>query len=151
MDTLLQVHLTPEHRRELEQMLRSGTHSARTLTRARILLLCDRSQGDKRTDLFIADALQVNRTTVRSVRRRYIEDGMALALYDKERPGATPTFTGETVAQVTMLACSAPPAGHARWTLRLLADQMIELGYVESISHVTVRELLKKTHSSRGR
>jgi hypothetical protein len=76
---------------------------------------------------------------------------MHAALYDKPRPGAAPRFTGEVEAQLTMLACSQPPAGHARWTLRLLADQMIELGYVEYISHVTVRELLKKTNSSRGR
>jgi transposase len=151
MDTQLQVHLTHDEGSKLEQMLGSGTHSARTLTRARMLLLADRSQGEKRTDLFIADALQCNRTTVRSIRRRYVEGGLALALYDKGWPGAPPKFSGEDVAHLTMLACSTPPAGHARWTLRLLADQMIELGYVEYISHVTVRELLKKTHSSRGR
>lgn len=145
MDTQLQVRLTLDDRNELERMVRSGTHSARTLTRARILLLADRGQGEKRTDLFIADALQCNRTTVRTVRRRYVEGGLPLALHEKSRPGATPTFTGEDEAHLTLLACSQPPAGHARWTLRLLADQMIELGYVEYISHVTVREMLKKT------
>lgn len=151
MDTQLPVHLTSDDRSELEQMVRSGTHSARTLARARILLLADRSQDEKRTDLFIADALQCNRTTVRRVRRRYSEGGLALALNDKERPGAAPKFTGETMAHLTMLACSQPPAGQARWTLRLLADQLIELGYVEYISHVTVRELLKKTNCGPGK
>ena len=151
MDTQLRIHLTPDDRDQLEQMVRSGTHSARSLTRARILLLSDRSQGEKRTDLFIANALQCNRTTVRTVRRRHIEGGLPLALYEKSRPGATPTFTGEDEAHLTMLACSQPPEGHAHWSLRLLAEQMIELGYVESISHVTVRELLKKTSSSRSK
>jgi hypothetical protein len=75
---------------------------------------------------------------------------MTTALYDQEWPGATPKFTGEVEAKLTMLACSEPPVGAARWTLRLLAEQMIELGYVEFISHVTVRDLLKKTHSSPG-
>jgi hypothetical protein len=73
-----------------------------------------------------------------------------VALNDKGWPGATPKFTGEVEAQLTMLACSDPPEGDARWTLRLLADQMIELGYVEYISHVTVRDLLKKTGLSLG-
>ena len=69
---------------------------------------------------------------------------------DKGWPGATPKFTGEVEAKLTVLACSDPPEGAARWTLRLLADRMIELGYVESISHVTVRRLLKKTGLSLG-
>jgi putative transposase len=73
-----------------------------------------------------------------------------LALYDKGWPGPPPKFTGEVEAQLTMLACSDPPEGAARWTLRLLANRMIELGYVDYISHVTVRELLKKTNCSPG-
>ena len=73
-----------------------------------------------------------------------------MALCDRPRPGAEPKFTGETEAQLTLLACSAPPEGAARWTLRLLANRMIELGYVDYISHVTVREILKKTRSGPG-
>ena len=88
--------------------------------------------------------------TVGNVRRRFHEGGLQAALYDKPRPGAEPKFTGEVEAQLTVLACSDPPEGRARWTLRLLASQMIELGYVDYISHVTVRELLKKTNSSLG-
>jgi len=73
-----------------------------------------------------------------------LRGGVPAALYDKGWPGAPPRFTGEVQAQLTMLACSDPPEGAARWTLRLLADKMVELGYVDSISHVTVGEILKK-------
>ena len=146
----IQIELTEEQRTELEQLIHSGNAPARTNTRARILLLSDRSQGQKRTDQEVAEATLCSKSTVRNVRRRFLTGGLPLALYDKGWPGATPKFTGEVEAKLTMLACSEPPEGHARWTLRLLADQMIELGYVDYISHVTVRELLKKTHSSRG-
>jgi hypothetical protein len=88
--------------------------------------------------------------TVGNVRHRLLEGGLQAALYDKGWPGPTPKFTGEIEAKLTMLACSDPPAGAARWTLRLLADRMIELDYVDYISHVTVGELLKKTNSSPG-
>jgi len=79
-----------------------------------------------------------------TIRRRFLSGGLPAALYDKGWPGATPKFTGEVEAKLTMLACSDTPDGAARWTLRLLAERMIELGYVDYISHVTVRALLKK-------
>jgi hypothetical protein len=85
-----------------------------------------------------------------NIRRRFLSGGLPSVLYDKGWPGATPKFTGEVAAKLTMLACSEAPDGAARWTLRLLAERMIELGYVDDISHVTVRELLKKTNSSLG-
>jgi hypothetical protein len=144
------VELTPEQRTELEQLIRTGDAPARTHTRARILLLSDRSQGQKRTDQEVADAALCSKSTVVNVRRRLVVGGLPLALYDKGWPGPTPQFTGEVAAKLTMLACSDAPEGAARWTLRLLAERMIELGYVDYISHVTVRELLKKTHSSLG-
>ncbi len=90
-------------------------------------------------------------STVRNIRRKYLDEGLAAAIKDKGWPGAPPKFTGETEAQLTMLACSTPPAGYAKWTLRLLAEEMIKLEYVETISHVKVGELLKKTSSSRGK
>lgn len=151
MSTQRYVTLTEEERVLLDGLIRSGTAPARTLTRARVLLHTDRSQGQKRSDGYIAEAVMCSMSTVGNIRHRYLDEGMQAALYDKPRPGAAPKFTGEVEAQLTMLACSQPPEGHARWTLRLLADQMIELCYVEYISHVTVRELLKKTNSSRGR
>lgn len=146
----MHVELTPEQRTELEQLIRTGNTPARTNTRARILLLSDRSQGQKRTDQEVADAVLCSKGTVRNVRQRFLQGGLQAALYDKGWPGAPPKFTGEVEAQLTMLACSDPPEGAARWTLRLLADKMVELGYVDSISHVTVWEMLKKTHSSPG-
>jgi transposase len=146
-----QVELTVEQRTELEQLIRTGDAPARTHTRARILLLSDRSQGQKRTDQEVADAAWCSKGTVVNVRRRFLTVGLNNALYDKGWPGAKPKFTGEIEAKLTMLACSDAPEGVARWTLRLLAERMIELGYVDYISHVTVRELLKKTTSSPGK
>ena len=144
------IELTVEQRTEFEQLIRTGDAPARTNTRARILLLSDRSQGQKRRDQEVAAAVLCSVGTVGNVRRRFLAGGLATALCDKGWPGAVPKFTGETVAALTMLACSDPPEGAAHWTLRLLAERMIELGYVHYISHVTVRELLKKTHCSPG-
>ena len=87
---------------------------------------------------------------MRNVRRRFLSGGLQAALYDKGWPGASPKFTGEVEATLVMFACSEPPEGAARWTLRLLADKMVELHSVDSMSHVTVGEILKKTKSSRG-
>jgi hypothetical protein len=87
---------------------------------------------------------------VGSTRRRYVEGGLPLALNDKGWPGAKPKLTGEIEAELTVLACSEPPPGFGRWTLRLLADQMVELGYLDAVSHVTIGEWLKKTNSSLG-
>jgi hypothetical protein len=142
------IELTSEERTELEQLIRTGNAPARTHTRARILLLSDRSQGQKRTDQEVADAVLCSRRTVMNVRRRFLSGGLQAALYDKGWPGAPPKFTGEVEAKLTMLACSEPPAGAARWTLRLLADKMVELHSVDSMSHVTVGEILKKQNQA---
>lgn len=144
------IELTQEQRTQVEQLIRKGDTPARTNTRARILLLSDRSQGERCTDREVADAVLCSMSTVTNVRHRFLAGGVQNALYDKERPGAQPKFTGEIEAKLTMLACSDAPEGAGQWTLRLLAEQMIELGYVDYISHVTVRELLKKTNSSHG-
>jgi transposase len=144
------IELTEEQRKELEQLIRTGDAPARTHTRARILLLSDRSQGQKRTDQEVADAALCSKGTVINVRRRFLTGGLPTALCDKGWPGAKPKLTGEIEAKLTMLACSEAPDGAARWTLRLLAERMIELGYVDYVSHVTVREWLKKTNSSLG-
>lgn len=145
------VELTDEQRAELEGLLHKGHLSARTNTRARILLLSDRNQGQKRTDKEVAEAVMCSQRTVANVRRRFLAGGLQSALHDKERPGRVGKLTGEVEAKLTMLACSQPPEGAARWTLRLLADKMVELGYVDSISHVSVHERLKKTNCSRGK
>jgi hypothetical protein len=144
------IHLDEEERILLRQLIRKGESSARVQSRARILLLSDRSQGDKRTLAEVAESVMCSVGTVRNIKRNYFAGGVEAALYEKPRPGATPIFTGDVEAQLTMLACSEPPEGHARWSLRLLADRMIELEYVEEISHVTVGKILKKTNCSPG-
>jgi hypothetical protein len=145
------IELKTDERTELEQLIHMGHAPARQQTRARILLLSDRSQGQKRRDQDVAEAVLCSLSTVGNVRRRYVAGGLPQALHDKGWSGAKSKLTGEIEAQLTMLACSDPPAGQARWTLRLLADQMVELGYITSVSHVTVWEWLKKTNSSLGR
>jgi transposase len=144
------VHLTDDQRTHLETLTRAGSSPARLQTKARILLLTDRSQGHHRTDKEIAAALTVSRPTIIRTRQRFILDGLDAALHDRPRPGAVPKITGVAEAKLTLLACSTPPDGHARWTLRLLAEQMVALEYVDAICHVTVGERLKKTTSSRG-
>ena len=150
MGKQIALYLITEQLKELDGLIRRGNAPARTQTRARILLLTDRSQGQKRTDEEVAKAVLCSKGTVGNVRRRYREGGLETALYDRPRPGAEPKVTGDIEAKLAMLACSEPPTGQCRWTLRLLADKMVELSYVDEISHVTVGEHLKKTNSSPG-
>jgi transposase len=145
------VTLTTEGRERLERIISSGDEPARTQTRARILLLTDYSEGKHWTDEAIAAALLCSQKTVVNVRQRYVEAGLEAALYDKPRPGQTPKLTGEVEAQLTLLACSDPPEGYARWTMRLLANKLVELEVVEDISHVAVWERVKKTNYRPGR
>jgi hypothetical protein len=144
------LFLTDDQRQHLDNLTRSGNAPARVQTRARILLHSDRSQGDKRLDNEVAQALRVNPATVVRTRKAFLDEGIDAALYDKPRPGATPKITGEIEAQLVLLACSDAPQGRARWTLRLLAGKMVELGYLESISNVAIGQRLKKTRSSPG-
>ena len=144
------IHLQPAERAELEQMIRTGQTAARKQTRARILLLSDRSQGEMRSGQEVAEAALCSLSTVRRICAHYLSGGLPLALNDKGWPGAKPKLTGEIEAHLTVLACSAPPSGYGRWTLRLLANEMVELGCVEEVSHVTIGEWLKKTNLSLG-
>jgi transposase len=97
----------------------------------------------------IAGTLGLSAQTVFNVKRRYLEEGLDAALQDKPRSGKPPRINGEARAKLTALACSSAPDGHARWTLRLLAGRAVKLGFVDSISHNAVRQILKKTPSSR--
>lgn len=144
------IQLNQEERAELEKVIRTGQTAARKQTRARILLLSDRSQGNKRSGQEVAEAAMCSVSTVQRICSLYFEGGLPLALNDKGWPGAKPKLTGELEAKLTVLACSEPPPGQVRWTLRLLANEMVELGYVQELSHVTVREWLKKTNLSLG-
>jgi len=136
---------------ELEQVIKSGINSARVIGRARTLLLLDRSQGKGRAIREVAEAAMVSHRTVSYLKRRYFEGGTTGALYDKPRPGAKRKVDGEVEACLIALTCSDPPEGYSRWTLRLLASELVALEVVDSISHVTVREVLKKTNSSLGK
>jgi putative transposase len=128
MSQHLFVSLTPQQRQELLQQVRTGIHPARVLTRARILLLADRSQSERRTHKQIAQAVQVCELTVGNICRRFVlaqragQDGLDAALTEKPRPGKVPKITGQIEAHLVLLACSQPPAGCARWTMQLLPD-----------------------------
>mgnify|MGYP000227360946 CR=1 FL=1 len=141
------VELTDEQRSSLLDLLKKGEAKARMLTRARILLL----SAEGKTDRWIADALKVNPQTVRNIRKRFAEEGLEAALQERPRPGARPKLDGKQEAFLIALACSEPPEGREHWTMQLLADRLVELGIVASISDETVRRVLKKTTSSPGR
>lgn len=145
-----QICLSAEERNELESKLHTKGLSLREQNRLRILLLSDRSTGHTRTLQDVAAAVMCSKGTVSNIQRRYLDEGIPSALSEKPRPGAKPKLTGEVEAKLSLLACSAPPAGQARWTLRLLQERMIELEYLPAISHVAIGEALKKTKSNRG-
>lgn len=146
------VTLTAEERTELLGLLNKGTTGARTLAHARILLKTDESAGGPAwTDDAVVQALEISLSTVSRVRRAFVEGGLGAALQRKpESRVRSRRIDGEHEARLISLICSDAPAGHARWTLRLLADRLVELKYVEAISHETVRQMLKKTSSSLG-
>ena len=141
------VVLTQKQRQQLKALSQRGKVSARKLTRARILLLADenRPKGPM-TDSQIQATLDVAMTTVARIRRRFAAEGLSAALEEKPRPGRPVGFSGKQRALVTALACSDAPDGHDKWTLRLLAEKLVELEYVPSISHTTVAGILKKTN-----
>jgi len=138
------VTLSADERKDLGQLVRRGTAAARKLSRGRILLKADEQEGW--TDVAIADAFDVGVRTVERLRQRFVEEGLDACLNPKSQPRMPRIVNGEVEAHIVALACSEPPDGHHRWTLRLLAGRMVELDYVETISHETVRQTLKKTN-----
>ena len=143
------VRLTEEERGQLETLVRRGRAHSRKLLYARILLKADADGPDRWTDERIAQALEVSTATVARERRRFCEDGLEVALMPK-KPGRPRrrALDGRAEAHLIALSCSDPPEGRERWSMRLLADRMVELGHVEALSHETVRRTLKKTASS---
>ena len=139
------IQLSKEERSSLKTLFSGGSGSNRQQTRARILDLL----GQKKAAAEIAALLGCSPTTVYNVKDRYQAEGLESALTEKSRSGKPQQITGEEKARITALACSEAPAGHARWTLRLLAEKSVELGFVNSISHNYVGEILKKTNCSR--
>ena len=146
------VVLTDEQRDFLSDLICAGEASARKITRARILLKADEGPfGEAWSDGFIAEALDVGTATVERIRKRFAEEDL-LAAINRRKPQREYEckVDGEVEAHLARLACSTPPEGQAQWGLRLLAQEMVELGYIESISHETVRQTLKKTRSNPG-
>jgi hypothetical protein len=150
--TKFAVELTEEERARLRTLIGRGEAPARLLTHARILLKADQGEGGAAwADAAIAGALEVHTTTVARVRRAYVEGGLEAALARKAPDRVYPrVLDGVAEAHLIAVACSAPPTGRERWTLRLLADELVRLEVVAAVSHETVRRTLQQTTSNRG-
>ncbi len=140
------MELSAHERAELEALTRKGTLSARRMKRALALLAADEGKTDEQ----IAARVRVHRTTVEEIRKRFVEEGLEIALSERPRPGKARLLDGKQEAYLVALACSTPPGGRAKWTMQLLADRLVALNLVESISDDTVRRALKKGTSSPG-
>ena len=140
------IQLTTEEREQLNRLVRGGKHAVRIVTRARILIKIDEGWAVPQ----IAAALDVSEGTVYAVKRRYAAEGLDGVLHDRVQANRFRKLDQKAEAHLIALACSDAPEGHDHWTLQLLADRMVELGLVESLSYETVRLKLKKTSSNRG-
>lgn len=132
---------------QLTKLVRAGRAKARTITRARILLLSHEGHDDP----FINTALHAGLTTIKTIRKRFVQEGLEAALGERPRPGAAPKLNTKQEAVLIALACSDAPGEREHWTMQLLADRLVELKVVDSISDETVRRRLKKTISNPGR
>lgn len=146
------VKLTAEERTQLERLVSTGKRSAATLIHARVLLKADEGDGRVWDNERIAEALDISTTTVHRVRQAFVDEGLEAALYRKKasRPPRDRILDGEKEAQLVAIACSAAPEGRVRWTMQLLADRLIALKIVDTISDDTVHRTLKKTKLNRG-
>jgi transposase len=146
------VRLSSEQRRDLERMGRCGMHTARSLLHARILLMTDEGEtGDGEPDQVVAEAIGVHVNTIARIRKLFAREGLEAALKRKPPTGRMyRKLDGEQEARLVHLACSPAPQGQARWTLKLLAERLVQLEVVPSIDPSTVQRTLKKTASSRG-
>lgn len=144
------VHLTDQERLELTKIIKTGSSPAKVINRANILLASDSSSGKPLTVAETAEHLNTTPTTVQTVRTAFANYGLHSALYRKKRetPPVPPKVDGNLEAYIISICCSEPPQGYERWTLRLIADKCVELGYVDSLSHMTVKRTLKKTNLS---
>ena len=147
MSPRYRVTLTEKERKELEALTRRGKTHARRVIRGRALLLCDAGPNGpawKVSD--VAEALGITSRTIEHLKRRFVEDGLDVALERKprEKPPREVVFDGAFEARLLALACSEAPEGHQRWTVRLLADKVVELNIAASVSHMTIQRALKK-------
>ncbi len=146
------IKLKRDERKQLRELIQNGKSSAKALIHARILLKADQAKGQPGwTDEAISDAFDISVATVERIRQRYVRHGLDAAVKRRSRSRERARqLDGKQEAHLIALACSEPPTGHERWTLRLLAERMVQLEYVDALSHETVRRTLKKTNSSRG-
>ena len=148
------VTLDESERNELTGITSKGSHRSQKVINALILLNCDEGDFNDRqsTGEAIADILRISLRKVDRVKKRFVEEGLDAALGGRQ--GRRPTYIrkadGEFEARLVALACGEPPAGHGQWSLRLLADRVVELGYIDAVSHETVRRVLKKTNRGPG-
>ena len=141
------VELSSQQRKKLKALSQRGKVSARKLNRARLLLLADENRPKgKMTDAQIADILSVGLATIGRIRHRFAKEGLDAALEEKPRCGRPAKFSGDDRAKVTALVCSTPPSGHGQWSMRLIASKLVELDFVQSITHTSVANILKKTN-----
>jgi hypothetical protein len=152
MEKRYRVTLTEQERQELQKMVSTGKAAAKKLVRARILLLADQTEGGPaKSDPEICEALGCGRATVERVRKQFVENGLEATLQPAPSQRVYERrLDGKAEAHLVALTCGAPPEGRSQWTLRLLADRMVALEYVETVCYETVRQTLKKTTSSRG-
>ena len=147
------IKLSKEEVNDLRRIINKGSHTTQKFRAAYILLNCDEGDySDKVTNEQISKVLKVGMRTIDRVKKKFVEEGFEAVL--ERRPGTRiyeKKIDGEVEAKLVQLCCSEPPPGFAKWSLRLLADKMVELEYVPSISHVTVGEVLKKTNLSLGK
>lgn len=136
------VELSQEERNQLTRLTTQGTEKVRKVKRAKILLLADEGKKDKE----IAERVEASVGTVERIRKRYGQAGVEGAVNEKPRSGRPMGINGQTRAKITALACTKAPEGRSKWTLRLLADKVVELEYIDSISYQSVRNILKKTN-----
>lgn len=144
------IELSKEEKEQLEAVVSKGTVTARKIMRANILLASDRKSDNYMTIAEMAKIYHVSPTTIQNVRTSYLKDGLEKTINRKKRTTSPipAKVTGEVEAHIIALACGDPPKGYAKWTLRLLADQCVELNYLESVSHTTIGRVLKKTNIS---
>lgn len=144
------IELTDADRKTLKDIVAKGTSPAKSILRSNILLASDRNNKKHMTVAEIAEAYHTTPTTVQNVRTSYATKGLEATVHRKKRstPPVPPKVTGELEAHIIALACGEPPEGYSKWTLRLLADKCVELNYAESLSHMTVSRVLKKTNLS---
>ena len=144
------IELSNKDRKALLDIVAKGNAPAKAILRANILLASDRNARQHMTVAQIADAYHTTATTVQNVRTSYANNGLEATIYRKKRetPPVPAKVTGDVEAHIIALACSEPPEGYERWTVRLIADKCVELNYVESLSHMTVSRVLKKTNLS---